>query len=71
MQYNVTIKELEENLVDLNNPRDIPDEVISFFNKWKDNQGSIPTGISKVPNQGWFIISPALEGKGIIKYFPF
>jgi len=66
---NVTLRELEEHLVDVNAPSKIPKEIIDFFYEWKNNQGSIPTGISMIPNKGWYIISPALQGKGIIKHF--
>lgn len=67
---NVTLSELEKNLVDINQPSKIPFTVMEFFESWKKNQGSIPTGISHVVYKGWYIISPALEGKGIIKHFP-
>jgi len=70
MQHdNVTLKELESHLVDINQPSLIPKDVVDFFYKWKENQGSIPTGISHIPDKGWFIISPALQGKGIIHHF--
>jgi len=70
MQHdNVTLQELESHLVDINRPDLIPSNVMTFFWGWKDNQGTIPTGISHVPSKGWYIISPALEGKGIIRHF--
>lgn len=66
---NVTLPELESNLVDVNQPKLIPKDVISFFYDWKDKQGSMPMGISYIIDKGWYIISPALQGKGIIKHF--
>lgn len=65
----VTLQELESNLVDINQPKIIPTPVIDFFYMWKKNQGSIPTGISHIKNKGWYIFSPSLSGKGIIKHF--
>ena len=67
---NVTLSELENHLVDINQPLTIPKIVLSFFYQWKENQGGMPTGISHIPKNGWYIISPALQGKGIIKHFP-
>jgi len=70
MSYNnVTLTELEIHLVDINQPSVIPKDVLNFFMEWKENQGSIPAGISHVPKKGWYIISPALQGKEIIKHF--
>jgi len=70
MQHdNVTLVELETNIIDINRPDLIPKEVLAYFYKWKENQGTIPTGISHISDKGWYIISPALEGKGIIKHF--
>jgi len=70
MQHdNVTLQELEQHLVDINQPSQIPKAVIDFFYQWKENQGTVATGISFIPNKGWYIISPALQGKGIIKHF--
>ena len=66
---NVTLKELEEHLIDVNQPDYIPRAVLDFFYLWKENKGSLPTGISRIPDKGWYIISPALKGKGIIKHF--
>jgi len=66
---NVTLEELESHLIDINQPKLIPKDVIDYFYKWKDNQGTLPTGISHIPNKGWYIISPALNGKGIIRHF--
>jgi len=70
MQHdNVTLEELESNLVDINRDDLIPKIVIDALWDWKKNQGGIPTGISHIPEKGWYLISPALQGKGIIKYF--
>jgi len=70
LKNNITLLELESHVVDINQPQLIPREVIHFFRQWKENKGGMPLGISHVPEKGWYIISPALQGKGIIRYFP-
>jgi len=70
MQHDITFEELEKNLVDLNQPKLIPEEVLEYLFKWKKEQGTIPTGVSYIPDKGWYIISPALIGEEIIHHFP-
>jgi len=70
MQHDsITLSELEQHLIDLNQLSRIPSPVIDFFSKWKEKQGTIATGIAYIPSKGWYIFSPALQGDIIIKHF--
>lgn len=69
-ESDVTFNELNKNLVDINRPDLIPDQVMSFFYSWKELKGSIPTGIAHIVKKGWYIVSPTIDGNGVIKHFP-
>ena len=56
----VSIGILENNLQDINNPRDIPKKVMDFFWEQKLNLGSRPMGIAYVGKK-WYIFSPSLD----------
>lgn len=55
---NLEYEELEKNLVDLNNEKDIPKAVLDKFWEIKEEKGSLPMGISFFNNKDWYIISP-------------
>lgn len=66
---NLSSHYIEQNLVDINNEKNIPDEVMSFFWKEKEERGGLAMGVSNVGDQ-WFVVSPSLE-EYIMKSFEY
>ena len=54
------LSKLEEYLVDINDPENIPQEVMKKFWEIKDELGSTPLGISHLDND-WYIVCPAYD----------
>lgn len=57
----ISLRQLEDNLVDLNKLEDIaPSEVVTRFWDIKDQMGSLPMGVSWIEKK-WYIISPSSD----------
>ena len=62
-----SLKELEDNLQDINHEEVIPEDVRTVFWALKEVKGTLPMGISYLEGRGWYVVSPSvLENNGYL-----